>query len=141
MSKLFQYNIAKMRFSFDDPRFDDFRSQLAVVHKVAEDHAGFIWRLLGENGEEGYIKPYKDPLVMGNLSAWRDYDSLYDFTFSGAHLSIMKPKRKWFEKIQGHYNVLYYHDSFENALEVAKQKLRYLRVYGETPAAFTWGFQ
>ena len=95
---LFQFNTAKMRVPFEDPLFDDFRAWLRALHALAEADPGFVWRYQGEKSDYGYITPYPSaPLIMGNLSAWRDYDSLCRYTFRDGHLEILKSKRKWFE--------------------------------------------
>lgn len=149
MSKriLFQLNLAKMRAPFDDPVWEDFKAKLSTVHELAEQHPGFVWRYQGEKDDDGYIKPYPNaPLIMGNMSAWRDYSSLFEFTFRDVeHLAVMRTKRKWFERIPTPYNVLYYgsEDDLDRPdvelLEIAKRRLSYLSVYGETPVAFGFG--
>ena len=143
---LFQLNLAKMRTPFDDPIFDDFKAWLRALHALAEASPGFVWRYQGEKDEDGYIQPYPaEPRIMGNMSAWRDYDSLYAYTFTDGHLEIMRSKRKWFDRLTSPWTVLYYgveEDLLKpdvELLEVAKQKLRYLSVYGESPAAFGFG--
>lgn len=143
---LFQLNLACMRLPFSDPIWDDFKAQLHSLHEMAKRHPGFVWRYQGEKDDLGYIAPYKhQPLIMGNFSAWRDYDSLYKFTFTDGHLEIMKGKRKWFSRLTPPYTVLYYGEESDltlpgtELLEIAKQKLRYLSVYGESPAAFGFG--
>ena len=143
---LFQLNLAKMRASFDDPLFDDFRGQLAELHATAEACPGFVWRYQGEKDECGFIKPYPNaPLIMGNMTAWRDYQSLYSYTFSKGHLQILKEKRKWFEQLPTPYTVLYYGDESDllrldlELLEEAKGKLGLYNIHGETPAAFGFG--
>lgn len=143
---LFQFNLARMRKPFSDPLFDDFKVWLNALHALADISPGFIWRYQGEKDEDGYIQPYPSaPLIMGNFSAWRDYQSLYDYTFTDGHLEMLKGKRKWFEKVLTPYNVLYYgtvddlsHPP-EQLLEEAKRRLAYLSLYGETPVAFGFG--
>lgn len=143
---LFQLNLAKMRAPFSDPLFDDFKAWLGALHALAEVSPGFVWRYQGEKDEDGYIKPYPSaPLVMGNMSAWRDYQSLYDYTFKDRHLEMLKGKRKWFEKLPQPYSVLYYgtledlNQPADQLLEIAKRRLNYLSVYGESPVAFGFG--
>jgi len=135
-----------MRTPFDDPLFEDFRAQLETLHALAEANPGLVWRYQGEKDKGGFIKPYDDaPLIMGNMSAWKDYRSLYEYTFSSGHLAILRNKRKWFEKMHPPYTVLYYgveEDLLKldlDLLEEAKKRLRYLSVYGETPVAFGFG--
>lgn len=143
---LFQLNLAKMRAPFSDPLFDDFKAQLEELHTLACNSPGWLWRYQGEKDEDGYIKPYSNaPLIMGNMSGWKDYRSLYEYTFSGGHLEILKKKRKWFEKLPTPYTVLYYGVESDLAkpslelLEEAKRRLNYLSIYGETPVAFGFG--
>tara|TARA_S200002703_G_scaffold146022_1_gene140756 strand:- start:437 stop:898 length:462 start_codon:yes stop_codon:yes gene_type:complete len=143
---LFQLNLAKMRASFDDPLFDDFKVWLNALHALAEADPGFLWRYKGEDDHAGHIAPYPcAPLIMGNMSAWRDYDSLYAYTFTDGHLEIMKNKRKWFEPMQQPYGVLYYGDEDDlvkpkdELLKTALLKLAYLKKHGETSNAFGFG--
>jgi hypothetical protein len=146
MRILFQFNLVKMRAPFSDSLFDDFKAWIPALHALAQVHPGFVWRYEGEKDEDGYIKPYPDaPLIMGNMSAWKDYHSLYDYTFSSSHLEMMKDKRKWFEKMSTPYSVLYYGEEEDllrpplELLEEAKKRLSYFSVYSETPVAFNFG--
>lgn len=143
---LLQFNVAKMRAPFSDPLFDDFKSQLDSVHQVADQDPNFLWRLKGELNAEGYIAPYpKFPLLMGNLSAWRDFESMYSYTFTGPHLEVMKNKRKWFGKLDGFYSVIFYlHDNWLEQpdyclLETAKLRLTHYQDNG--PSQLGFGYQ
>lgn len=143
---LFQFNIAMMKASYDDALFDDFKSEVDRLHQLAERSPGFVWRYPGEKDTDGYIKPYHDdPLVMGNMSAWRDYDSLFKYSFDGEHLAIMRKKRKWFNTLSHPWTVLYYgveqdlSKSNEELLEEAKRRLSYLYRHGESSVAFGFG--
>ena len=143
---LFQLNLAKMRTPFNDSLFDDFKEQLESLHTLAESNLGFLWRYRGEKDEGGFIKPYTNaPLIMGNMSAWSSYRALYEYTFSSAHLAILKEKRKWFERMPVPYTVLYYgvmEDLLKPDIELldeAKRRLSYLSVHGETTVAFGFG--
>lgn len=143
---LFQLNLAKMREPFSDPLFDDFRAWLRALHALAEVDPGFVWRYQGEKSDDGYIKVYPNaPLIMGNMSAWKDYTSLCRYVFRDGHLEILKSKRKWFEKMPPPYTVLYYGEEAdllkppEELLQEGLQRLHYLSIYGESPAAFGFG--
>lgn len=141
---IFQFNIATMRAPYDDSLFDDFKVWLKALHALAEVTDGFIWRYQGEKDEGGYIQPYEDkPLVLGNMSVWRDYNSLYEYTFADGHLEMMKNKRKWFEKPEGPYSVLYYGEDelLARPLKEAKKRLALLVAQGETLQAFGFGSQ
>ena len=139
-------NLADMRAPYSDPLYDDFKVWLKALHALAEADTGFLWRYKGEDDDSGHIQPYPcAPLIMGNFSAWRNYDSLYDYTFSDGHLEIMKKKRKWFKKMKTPYVVLYYGYPLdllkpkEELLEVAKRKLVHYKKHGETAEAFGFG--
>tara|TARA_R110002094_G_scaffold16428_2_gene27956 strand:- start:703 stop:1143 length:441 start_codon:yes stop_codon:yes gene_type:complete len=139
-------NLAMMRKPFSDPLYDDFKVWLKALHALAETDPGFLWRYKGEDDHGGHIAPYPcAPFLMGNMSAWRDYDSLYDYTFSDGHLEIMRKKRKWFEKMKSPYVVLYYGEesdlqrSKEELLDIAKLKMSQLILDGETDGAFGFG--
>lgn len=135
-----------MRATFCDPLFDDFKAQLDPLHVLAESNAGFVWRYQGEKDSDGYIKPYADdPMIMGNMSAWRDYDSLFRYVFTEEHLALMRMKRKWFNTSLHPWTVLYYGTeeslkrSNQEILSEAKQRLEHLVIYGETKTAFGFG--
>jgi len=139
-------NLAKMRASYDAAVFKDFKVWLNALHALAETHPGFVWRYKGEDDDAGHILPYPcAPEIMGNMSAWRDYDSLYEYTFTDGHLEIMKKKRKWFERMSTPYNVLYYGSEEdllkpkEELLGVAKVKLAHLKKHGDSSEAFGFG--
>tara|TARA_R110002126_G_C10490983_1_gene504940 strand:+ start:165391 stop:165831 length:441 start_codon:yes stop_codon:yes gene_type:complete len=139
-------NLADMRAPYSDPLYDDFKVWLKALHALAEADTGFLWRYKGEDDHSGHIQPYPcAPLIMGNLSAWRDYDSLNAYTFTDGHLEIMKKKRKWFKKMSIPYAVLYYGDESDLLrpkkvlLDMAKEKMAYLKKHGETAEAFGFG--
>ena len=146
MKLLFQFNIAKMRKPYSDPLFDDFKRWLNALHALADIQPGFVWRYHGEKDSDGYIKADpSDPLIMGNISAWRDYDSLVSYTFTDGHLQIMKMKRRWFEPIPHPWTVLWWGDDEDlnkgpdEILKIAQQKLKHLEQNGTTAEAFGFG--
>ena len=46
--RLAQVNIARARYSLDDPRFADFMNQLDEINALADKAPGFVWRLQDE---------------------------------------------------------------------------------------------
>lgn len=132
---------------FTDAEWQDFKDQLDTIHAQAERHPGFIWRYKGEDDPDGYIKPWpSQPMIMGNLTAWKDYQSLFDFTFNGDHLEIMKQKKRWFEPLPRPWNVLFYGsvtdvERFEPSylLERAISRFAHLQRFGES--SFAFGFK
>jgi len=139
---LCQFNLAWMKFPFDDPRFDSFKTWLNALHALAEKSPGFVRRHQGEKDRGGFIQPYPDtePLVMGNFSVWADYESLRDYVFTDGHLEIMKSKRDWFHPPAGRpYSVMWWtKDHAGETLYTAKGRIEYLRSFGSGPLAFTF---
>lgn len=143
---LFQFNVAKMAKPYSDPVFNDFKAWLTALHALAEAQSGFVWRYRGEKDKDGYIKADPaDDLMMGNLSAWRDYQSLALYTFTDGHLQIMRSKRKWFKPIPHPWTVLWWADETEltrpqeTLLQIAREKLIHLTKHGNTREAFGFG--
>lgn len=106
---LVQFNVAWMRWSFTDPRWNSFKDRLKEVHEAAERHPGFIRRMKGEYTPLGYLTTTDDSLVMGNLSMWRSLEDLHEFTFSEPHMSLLRDKRKWFHPPKrSPYSIMYW---------------------------------
>lgn len=142
---LAQFNIAWMKFPYDDPRFDPFKAWLKSLHALANADPDFVWRYEGERDNDGYIKPYPEqPLVLGNLSIWRNFRSLKEFTFTDGHLEIMRHKRDWFEPPDDRpYSVMWWMVEKDvgfycDPLTAAKKRLEILKTFGPGPAAFTF---
>ena len=67
------------------------------VNAIADASPGFIWRLTGEGDNATDIKMFDDPLMILNISVWRDLDSLTAFVYRTAHRDIMRRRAQWFE--------------------------------------------
>lgn len=131
---VYQFNLARMREPFDAPLFEDFRAMLDETHDSAARCPDFHWRYKGDP----YIRPYPNPLIMGNLSGWHSLQGLKDFTFSGAHLRLMQMKRKWFEPMPKPYNVLWLANPGGAEIWYARLKLAILREFGSAKTTFDW---
>ena len=100
MILIYAYNEALMKAPFDDAEVWRHWPELSRrANAQAEGNLGFVDRYRGEDDPLGYIAPRwpMEPLIMGNLSAWVDLSSLFDYTFgSGTHGGMMKHRGKWF---------------------------------------------
>lgn len=109
---LCQFNLAWMREPYDHPIWDSWKRHLVPsLHARALRHPGFVSLWDGQQTPEGYLAPYPDqPLVMGNLSAWKSAVSLREFVFGDpAHLAVMKSSLRWFHPPREEpYSVFYW---------------------------------
>ncbi len=98
---LAQVNIARMRAPIDDPLMASFRAKLDEVNAAAEQSSGFVWRLQDDTGDATAIRAFEDPLILINMSVWRDLESLQDYTYRSTHLAVLRDRKHWFEKMDG----------------------------------------
>lgn len=138
---LYQFNVAVMRFPYDDPRWDAWKKMVPLVHHQAEAADGFVANHDCSGSPLGYMAPYpRDPLVMGNLSAWRDEDALGRFTFTGTHGALMRQRHKWFTPwAPGVVSIALWWDLPDKFnIETAKRNLALLQAHGPTHDVFSW---
>lgn len=136
---LAQINIARMLAPIDDQIMAEFVVQLAPVNALADSSPGFIWRLQSENGDATSIQVYDDDLIIVNLTVWESVEVLKEFVFKGAHHGVLRDRKRWFEKFDGPYTVLWWVPAGHlPSPEEGKERLDYFRVHGETDFAFSF---
>lgn len=139
MRHLAQFNIIKLIDELDSPVIKEFKDFLAPVNLLAEDSPGFIWRLKDDSGSDATAieTPYEDPLIFVNMSVWKDYTSLADYTYQTVHSYFLKSRKKWSSKMAGHAAVMWYiEEGHIPTLAEAKAKLDALNANGSGPEAF-----
>ncbi len=96
---LAQINIGRFRLPVDHPANADFMNALDLVNARAEESDGFIWRLIGDGNNATDVEVVADdPLLLANMSLWRDVDSLGAFVYRQSdHLTYMRRRKEWFE--------------------------------------------
>lgn len=138
-AELVEANLARMRFPVESEPMAEFVAALEPINTLADRAAGFIWRHRSERG--GHVSladATGDPLLMINLSVWRDYQALHEFTYRSAHMRYVRRRGEWFTKIETPATVLWWIRSGEHPTpQDALARLQYLRRYGPTPRAFT----
>src|SRR4029453_8797941 len=105
---LAQINIGRLVAPEGDPRVQPFFDNLDRVNALAEASPGFVWRLMGDGNNATDIQPTADPLVIVNMSVWRDAESLYSFVYRSAHTEVMVRRREFFERFEGSYQALWW---------------------------------
>ncbi len=137
---LAQFNVARFLKPLDDPANKEFVDQLDAINGHGDDAPGFVWREKDESGNSTDVHPDGDPLVIINFSVWETRQQLWDFTFSGEHLAIMRRRRDWFEQHAQAYNVMWWVPAGTiPSVKDAMERLTHLRENG--PSDFAFGFR
>ena len=135
--KLAQLNLAKMTMPVDHPDMSDFVNNLDRINALADESAGFVWRYTEEDNTAS--KAVFGPDMLVNMSVWEGIEDLKTFTYKSPHLAIYKRRKEWFAKMESPHMVCWYvEEGHIPSLEEAKARIAYLKVYGETPYAFSF---
>lgn len=137
--QLAQLNIARALAPIGHPLMAGFTARLDAVNALAESSPGFIWRLKTEAGDETSISAYDDELILVNLSVWESVEHLKQFVYRSAHAEVMKSRGQWFERMrEPHVALWWVAPGHAPTVAEAKERLAYLRLYGETEFAFSF---
>lgn len=139
--QLAQFNYARLRHPLADDRSKGFRDGSAVLTRLAQRSAGFVWAL--DIGAGGVPEPpvWNDPLISVNMSVWRDFPSLEFFVYNTLHKSWVKRSPQWFEVLDQPYLVMWWvAEGHRPTLEEGLDRLAMLRAQGEGERAFGWAW-
>ena len=133
-----QVNIARAKAPLDTPLLAEFVAALEPVNALADSAPGFVWRLQDDTGDATSIRAFPDDLMIVNMSVWETVEALWAFVYGGGHLEVMRRRREWFSRIEGH-QVLWWVAADRNpTVEEAKERLELLAEHGPTREAFTF---
>jgi hypothetical protein len=136
---LAQVNIAHARAPLEDPIMAGFIDQLPEINALADGSPGFIWRLQSEAGDNTYLRPYDDPLIIFNLSVWESVDALKQYVYRSQHAAAVRSRKQWFEKMDtDHFALWWIPAGHTPSVEEAKQRLLYRQEHGDTALAFSF---
>ena len=136
---LAQVNIARARAPLEDPVMAGFVNQLPVINALADSSPGFIWRLQSETGDNTYLRPYDDSLIIFNLSVWESVNALKQFVYRSEHAAAVRDRKLWFEKMDVAHFALWWIPAGHNPpVEEAKERLLYRQQHGESTMAFSF---
>jgi Domain of unknown function (DUF3291) len=141
MSHLAQINIGRMLAPLSDPLMAGFVAKLDEVNALADSSKGFIWRLQSGEGNATDIQAYDDEMILVNMSVWASLEDLsqYVYAMESEHRHVMKQRRKWFERFDGPFMVLWWiPEGHIPTVEEAKERLEHLRTHGESAYAFSF---
>lgn len=136
--ELAQLNVAHMKAPLESPIMADFVANLARINALAEQSAGFVWRLQTEQGDATALRPMGEHRLV-NLSVWRDLVSLNQFVYRSNHAHMMRRRREWFEPMPDGGIVLWWTPTGQRpSVDEASLRLRMLREQGPTHQAFNF---
>ncbi len=137
------YNIAQMNIgrmvgnTKGDPAMKGFVDQLDAINALAEQREGFVWRLKSSNGNATEFNPYNDNRIIINFSVWQTIEQLKSYVYRSAHTDVMRDRKKWFEKFDKPYYVLWYTEKgCIPTIEEAVGRLEHLQRHGCSSYAF-----
>ncbi|MEQ8304569.1 MAG: DUF3291 domain-containing protein [Cyclobacteriaceae bacterium] len=134
-----QLNLAKAKYSLDDPRMAGFVKQLAAVNSEGENSSGFVWILKDETGTAVNFNLFDDPSLLVNLTVWQDIESMKQFVYNGLHLKVFKNRKAWFEPMEREHLVLWWiPPDHVPSLKEARLKMEKLWTEGPSLAAFNF---
>lgn len=136
---LAELNIARCRAPLDSPLMRGFVEQLDTLNTLADVSPGFIWRFKTEEGNATSVRPYNDPLIIVNLSVWKDPESLKAYAYKSGHAAAYKQRSEWFEHLKGPPLVLWWIPAHTlPSVEDGRRRLELLEANGPTREAFTF---
>ncbi|WP_211361703.1 DUF3291 domain-containing protein [Pseudonocardia cypriaca] len=138
MHQLAQVNVARLRAPMDDPAMREFVAGVGPIHRLAHTSPGFVWQLHVDGGHGVCVQPAEGGPVFVNLTVWRDYDALHEFTYRSPHAGFLKRKTRWFAATPQPSTALWWVPAGTTpTVDEALRRLRHLRTYGPTPRAFS----
>ncbi len=140
MYQLAQINIARLLEPIDSPLLADFVADLDRINGIAEQSAGFVWRLKDENSNNATsIDPFNDKSLIVNISVWESAEALKQFVYNSGHIEVYLKRAKWFERMDKAHMALWWVKKGEMpTAEEGRDRLMYLQTHGETAHAFSF---
>ena len=134
-----QVNIVIPREPIDSPALAGFVALLEPVNALADAAPGFVWRLQDEGGDATAINAFDDDRILVNMSVWETVDALWNFTYSGEHLTVMRRRREWMIRPKSTYMALWWIPAGHLPTTAeAEDRVDLLTERGPSPEAFTF---
>lgn len=141
MYQLAQLNVARAREDVGDAVMAEFVALLDEVYAEAESAPGYVWRLRAEDvGRPGFFASVPaDPRLFVTVSVWESVEALRGYVYGGGHRAALGRRAEWFEPADGPSTVLWWVKAGTRPRpEQGLARLKYLRLHGPTPTAFTF---
>ena len=136
---LAELNVGRILAPTDDPVVAEFMDNLDRINALAEQSAGFVWRLQTDDGNATSVHAFSDPMVLLNLSVWESVEALGESVYRSGHVEYLRRKREWFAKLGEAHLVLWWVPAgHEPTIDEAIERLEHLRAHGPSHEAFTF---
>ena len=136
---LAQLNVARLKYPFEDPRVADFADNLDRINALADRSDGFVWRLQDDGGNAIDLQADADPMIVVNMSVWRDAESLERFVWNTVHKQFYRRRAEWFSTMKDQHLVMWWVDEGHvPSVEEGMKRLEHLRANGDSDFAFGW---
>lgn len=137
MHELAQVNVAVLRAPLSSPELQGFAFVFDGVGRMADRSPGFVWRLKAQTGHAiAVTRDGRDLMV--NLSVWRDYASMHEFTYRSPHGRMVMRRSEWFLPTPQPSTALWWvAGGHRPTVDEALTRLDFLRRYGPSPRAFS----
>jgi hypothetical protein len=136
---LAQINIARAQASMESEAMKDFVERLDEINALADKSPGFVWRLQGEEGNATDIHAFDDPLLLVNMSVWKNIESLKHFVYNSFHVELIRDRDAWFNKMLDAHQALWWVPAGHiPSVDEGKEKLEHLQNNGASKTAFTF---
>ena len=111
---------------------------LERINGIAERSDGFVWRLKIDSGDANETAAFDDPLIIVNLSVWRDAFALERFGGYG-HKQFYLKRHEWFTVMESQHFVMWWVDeqSAPPTVDEANRRLEHYNRNGDV-ASFGW---
>ena len=136
--QLAQINIARMKgVNINDPIMVEFVDNLFKINTLAENSAGFVWRLKDDSNDATSFNPYNDEQVIINVSVWESIETFENYVFKTFHTEFLKRRREWFQSYGKAYTAMWWIPEGQfPTIEEAVAKLDYLQQHGASELVF-----
>lgn len=139
---LAQINISRLLAPLDDPQIAGFVSQLDEINALADDAAGFVWRLQSSSGNATDIAYSDDPFVIVNMSVWESVEALRNFVYKSEHIRVFRDRANWFEKAaKPNYCLWWIPIGHIPSVAEGRERLEHYQANGATPYSFWFSQQ
>ncbi|MFJ9083811.1 MULTISPECIES: DUF3291 domain-containing protein [unclassified Streptomyces] len=138
---LAQVNIGRLVAPLTGPELADFVAQLPEINALADGSPGFVWRMVGDEGEDATdLRPDNDDdMVIINCSVWESVEALRAFTYHSDHLRVLSRRREWFQRMAEAYQALWWVPAGHRpSAAEAMERVAQIRQHGPGPEAFTF---
>src|SRR6266568_2461270 len=134
-----QVNIGRIKAELNDPVMAGFVNRLDEINALADTSPGFVWRLIENDGNATYLRPFDDNMMLMNMSVWETVEQLRHYVYHTAHTELLRERQAWFEKLAGVYTALWWVPvGHIPGIDEAKRRIAHLETNGPTEFAFTF---